>query len=134
MRESFRTIGVAGVSWYAKIMPLRGLNPIGFYTDLANSILYAADNGADILNMSWGGGSPSDTISDAIDYAYGLGVVQVASAGNYSAPVSFFIPAGLPHVIAVAAWQADETRPERSNFGNLIDFTAPGVDILSIRA
>ncbi|MEA1975772.1 MAG: S8 family serine peptidase, partial [Bacillota bacterium] len=77
---------VAGLANNVKIMPLKVLNSSGSGTnaDVALAIEYAADNGADIINMSLGSGSESSLVKDAVEYAYGEGVVIVSSSGNSS--------------------------------------------------
>ena len=76
--------GVAGVAYQAKIMPLKVLSAAGYGTisDIAEAIRFAADNKADIINMSLGGGGASQMMEDAINYAHEKGVVIVAAAGN----------------------------------------------------
>src|SRR5262245_26749829 len=75
-------LGVVGVAWGARVLVARGLDNYGYGTDssLANAILYAVDNGADIINASWGGTGASQTIKDALDYARSQGVVFIAAA------------------------------------------------------
>ena len=90
------------------------------------------DNGADIINASWGAESPSETIADAVEYAQAHGVVFVAAAGTARADVARFYPANLPASIAVAALDVHGEAAVFSNFGHRIDVAAPGVDILSL--
>ena len=129
-------IGVVGVAWHAKVMPVKALDDhgIGPESALAPAIQYAANNGADIISASWGGTSPSQAIADAIDYAYNLGVVFVAAAGNSSEDALNFYPAAQPQVITVAATDPNDKLATFSNFGSKIDVAAPGVDILSLQA
>ncbi|MDY6959182.1 MAG: S8 family serine peptidase, partial [Halobacteriota archaeon] len=92
-------IGVAGTCWNCSIMAVRA----GYKTesgggvlesdDCSAAIVYAADNGADVISMSWGGSSSSSLIEDSIDYAYGKGVILVAAAGNSNTNLKFY-PAG----------------------------------------
>jgi len=76
--------GVAGIAYEASIMPLKVLSAYGGGTvaDIAEAIRFAADNGADVINMSLGGGGESHVMKDAIDYAHSKGVVIIAAAGN----------------------------------------------------
>jgi hypothetical protein len=129
-------IGVVGVAWQARVMAVKGLDDNGFGSDstLAPAILYAANNGADIISASWGEQGTSQTIEDAIKFAYGLGVVFVAAAGNSSSDAVNFFPANSPEAITVAASDAFDQFASFSNFGSKIDVTAPGVDVLSLRA
>ena len=77
-------IGVAGVAFDASIMPVKVLDSegSGSYADVADGIYFAADNGAQVINLSLGGSVPSVALRDAVDYAHGLGVTIVAAAGN----------------------------------------------------
>ncbi len=129
-------IGVIGVAWRARVLPLKALDNTGhgWASDLARAILYAANNGADVINNSWGAYGSSQTISDAVLYAYNLGAVVVASAGNDSDDASNYSPANLAEVITVAASTPTDTLASFSNYGSKIDIAAPGVDVLSLRA
>ncbi len=129
-------IGVIGVAWQSKVMIVKGLDDsgTGLESTLANSIFYAAHNGADVISNSWAGQGTSQTIADAVDYAYNLGAVVVAAAGNNADDARNYFPANLPEVITVAATAPDDSIAAFSNFGSKIDVAAPGVDILSLRA
>lgn len=128
--------GIAGVSWYSKIMALRAgyADPEGsglFETsDEVAAIVYAADNGAKVINMSFGGFEPSKTEKTALDYASARGVTLVAAAGNDRCRCREF-PAAYANVIAVAASDRNDNSARFSNFGPWIDVAAPGVDIAS---
>ena len=129
-------VGVVGMAWGAKIMPVRGLdaNGSGFTSDLAQAIEYAAENGADVLNNSWGGFGISQVLVDAVAMANGLGAVVVAAAGNSAASVDNFEPAGIEGVIAVGAISPNGQIASFSNHGNALSVAAPGVDVLSTRS
>ncbi|HEU5404250.1 MAG TPA: S8 family serine peptidase, partial [Terriglobales bacterium] len=129
-------IGVIGVAWHAKIMPVKALDYTGSGYDsaLADAIVYAANNGADVISNSWGGYGSSQTIADAVSYAYNMGAVIVAAAGNNGDDARNCTPANLDDVITVAATTPNHTLAVFSNFGPKIDVAAPGVDILSLRA
>jgi subtilisin family serine protease len=129
-------IGVIGVAWHAQVMAVKGLddNGNGFDSTLAPAIMYAASNGADIINASWGGEGSSQTIEEAIQFASGLGVVFVAAAGNSSEDAMNFFPANSPEAITVASEDPFGNFSSFSNFGAKIDATAPGEDILSLQA
>src|SRR4029079_12771898 len=86
------------------------------------------------INASWGGPGTSQTLSDAIQYAYGLGVVVVAAAGNDNDDAGKYYPSAFSTVITVAATDAADAKASFSNWGNRIDVAAPGVDILSLKA
>jgi serine protease len=119
--------GVAGVAYEAKIMPLKVLAASGGGTisDIAEAIRFAADNKADVINMSLGGGGESQVMKDAIEYAYKKGVVIVAAAGNENRDSASY-PARYARVISVAAIDAQGEKAEFSNYGAGVDISAPG--------
>ncbi|MCP4143323.1 MAG: peptidase S8, partial [Chloroflexi bacterium] len=126
--------GVAGTSWGARIMPVKVLNASksGTFANAAAGIIWAADNGAHIINLSLGGKSHSAIFQNAIDYAYGKGVVIIAASGNNDAACPVFCyPALYPNVIAVGATDAGNNIASFSNFGPALDLVAPGVNIYS---
>jgi subtilisin family serine protease len=129
-------IGVIGVAWHSRVMPVKGLDDNGFGFDftLAPAIEYAAANGADVINASWEGQDSSQSIEEAIQFATGLGAVFVAAAGNESQDAMNAFPASSPEAITVAASDPFGNLAFFSNFGPKIDTTAPGVDILSLQA
>jgi len=128
--------GVAGgVSTAATIMPVKVLTGCGSgsFSAIADGIKYAADNGADVINMSLGADSGDSTLQNACQYASDKGVVIVASAGN-SGPCTDCVgyPAAYDTVIAVSAIDPrDDTLAEFSSTGSGVEITAPGVDTLS---
>ncbi|BAY47637.1 peptidase S8/S53 [Scytonema sp. HK-05] len=119
--------GVAGIAYEAKLMPLKVLSDYGGGTvaDIAEAIKFAADNGADVINMSLGGGGESHLMKDAIDYAHRKGVVIIAAAGNENQNSASY-PARYPYVIGVSALGPDGERAPYSNFGAGVDISAPG--------
>ena len=119
--------GVAGIAYKAKIMPLKVLAASGGGTiaDIAESIKFAADNGADVINMSLGGGGASNMMEEAIKYAHSKGVTIVAAAGNENSNSSSY-PARYPDVISVSAIDAAGKKAPYSNFGAGVDISAPG--------
>lgn len=126
-------LGIIGVAPKAKIIPVKGLDDrgYGFISDLANGIVYAAQNGADVINNSWGcgGGCSSNPVAeDAVRTAYGLGAVAVFAAGNDSSDVIYYSPQNMtnPKPIVVAASSEQDTPTYFTNFGTLIDIAAPG--------
>ena len=128
-------LGVAGVAWNCTLMPLRAGASSGAGTNLQDddssaAIVYAVDNGARIINMSWGSPRNSFVIRDAIDYAYARGVLLIAAAGNERSRDTIY-PAGYRKVIAVAATDQNKQRFYQSNFGASIDIGAPGNVVLS---
>jgi len=126
-------LGVAGICWNCKIMPVKTLNYMGGKLDyICQGIIYAVDNGADIISMSVGG-YPLTLIKDTVNYAYEKGVIIIASAGNENS-VEKIYPAAYENVMAVAATDRNDSRAVFSNYGSWVDVAAPGVDILSLRA
>jgi serine protease len=119
--------GVAGVAYEANIMPLKVLSASGGGTvaDIAEAIRFAADNGADVINMSLGGGGESQLMKEAVDYAHSKGVAVIAAAGNSGENAAAY-PARYPHVIGVSALGPEGTKAPYSNFGAGIDLSAPG--------
>jgi subtilisin family serine protease len=132
--EGNNGLGVVGVAWRARVMAVKGLDSAGGGPNsaLAQCIVYAVDQGADVISASWGGPGVSQVIRDAIDYGYGQGVVFVAAAGNNHADVSNFQPANAPNALAVSALDPFDARADFSNFGRKVEISAPGVDILSL--
>jgi len=125
-------IGVAGVSWGARIMPVKVLNAggNGSFADVAAGITWSADHGTQVINLSVGGASPSAVLQDAVNYAYGKGVLLVAAAGNTGSGVILY-PARYPNVIAVGAVDNTNNHAGFSNFGPELDLAAPGASIYS---
>ncbi|MDB9445864.1 S8 family peptidase [Anabaena sp. CS-542/02] len=119
--------GVAGIAYEANLMPLKVLSAYGGGTvaDIAEAIKFAADNGADVINMSLGGGGESQLMKQAIEYAHKKGVTIVAAAGNENQNGASY-PARYPHVIGVAAFGPDGEKAPYSNFGAGVDISAPG--------
>jgi len=103
-------IGIAGVSWGAKIMVVRALDRYGsgWYSDVAAAVIYATDNGARIINLSLGDSEPSALLCEAIHYAHSRGCLVVAAAGNSGGAV--FCPATCPQALAVAASDSADRR------------------------
>ena len=128
-------VGIAGIAPNCRLMPLRASFKFGGGThlqndDLAAAIVYAADNGAQVINMSWGDTVRAFVIEDAIEYAYHRGCVLVGAAGNSSAAGSYY-PAALKPVISVAGIGQEKQLYDGSNFGATISIAAPGEEILS---
>ena len=130
--------GVAGVAFNAKVMPVRVLGKGGGTTsDIADAITWASggtvsgvpanSNAAEVINLSLGGsGSCDTTTQNAINGAVSRGTVVVIAAGNSNANVSGFTPASCNNVISVASNDRQGNRASYSNYGSLIDVTAPG--------
>ena len=129
--------GMAGVNPFARPGDSQARSVIFGYTRasfVAEAIAYAADNGARVINLRVGGKETITTIEQAaVDYAYAKGVVIVVAAGNEAADISQYGIATSDKVLTVAASGLDDQRASFSNWGK-IAVTAPGVDILSMRA
>jgi len=130
-------IGISGVAPAAKIMPVRVLDDAGsgLMSDVIAGIRWSADNGADVINLSLGGGGYSQALSDTIQYASDSGSVVVMAAGNEWADSPSY-PAALAseNGIAVGAVDSGQNMADFSNQSGLevLDYvTAPGVDIYS---
>jgi hypothetical protein len=131
--------GVAGVAWQSTIMPLKVLDQAGggWWDDVLRGVVYAADNGASILNLSLGQspndpGVPVQAIQHAVSYARSKGCLLVAAGGNNETqPAPVMYPAASPGVLAVAATTYNDAPWSISNRGPEVDVAAPGVDILS---
>lgn len=124
--------GVAGVGFTTSLMNVKvlGDNGSGQYSWIANGIVWAADNGAHVINMSLGGSSTSSTLESAVKYAYQKGVVLVAAAGNDNTSSPSY-PAYYAECIAVAATDQNDAKASFSNYGDWVDIAAPGVSIYS---
>jgi len=134
--EGNNGLDISGVCWNTKIMALKFIaaSGSGKVSDAAAAIYYAVDNGADVLSNSYGGDEYFQPLKDAIDYAYSQGVMIVAAAGNDDSDDPDIYPANYEHVISVAATDSGDEKASFSNYGDWIDISAPGVDILSLRA
>lgn len=133
--ETNNGIGIAGIARQCRLMPLRAGFKFGGgeylqNDDLAAAIVYAADNGARVINMSWGDTVNALVIEDALAYAYARGCVLVGAAGNSGALGSYY-PAALKTVISVAGLGQEKQLYSDSNFGATVDIAAPGEEIPS---
>jgi serine protease len=123
--------GVAGIAFDATIMPLKVLSASGSGTaaDIADAIRFAADNGANVINMSLGSRYPSDVIHNACKYARKKGVVIVCAAGNgFGEGVGY--PAAFPECIAVSSVGPTGQIAKYSSYGKQVALAAPGGDMI----
>lgn len=122
--------GVAGLAHGATIMPIKVLasDGSGGYADVADGIRYAADNGANVINLSLGGPTGASYLEEAVCYAKNKGVTVVVASGNDGANTVSYPAAYNDCVIAVGATRFDETRASYSNGGTALDIVAPGGD------
>jgi subtilisin family serine protease len=118
--------GIAGAAGSASIMPVKVANSNGKYNNpiLAQGIIFAAEQNADIINVSLGG-TTSTVLADAINYAWDSGMFICAAAGNNHEDTSEF-PAAYPHVMSVGATTAGDSRCSYSNYGETVAVFAPG--------
>ncbi|MCR8635006.1 S8 family peptidase [Paenibacillus radicis (ex Xue et al. 2023)] len=125
-------LGVAGMSWYNRVMPIKVLDQTGAGSTyaVAQGIIWATDHGAKVINMSLGNYADANFLHDAIRYAYDHDVVLIAASGNDNTDRPGF-PAAYPEVFAVAAADANKNKASFSNYGDYIDVAAPGVSIAS---
>lgn len=126
--------GIAGVAPNAQILPLRVLDAqgVGTYSDVAAAIVYAADAGAQVINLSLGGPNPSGLLASAVQYAADRGALLVAAAGN-TGQAGVLYPAAYSEVIAVGSIDPDLQRSSFSTYGPQIGLLAPGRGILTTR-
>jgi subtilisin family serine protease/putative cell wall-binding protein len=119
--------GIAGISWTDKILPVKimGREGTGDTADLLAAILWAADHGATVINMSVGGFPYAQTLQDAVNYAWNKGVVLVGAAGNNARAENFY-PASFANVVSVSATQVDDEFAYWSSYGSNVDVSAPG--------
>lgn len=137
--EGNNGIGISGVDWHAKIMPLKvlGSDGTGAWSAGAAAITYAANNGAKIINMSWGANAYSQIVEDAVRYAHSKGLVLVAAAGNDGVDMTDNTPAGNEQVISAGATDYYDARSFSywsSDYGARLDVAAPGMDILTTKS
>jgi subtilisin family serine protease len=130
--ETNNNEGIAGVAWKCKILPVKVAAKDGTFdmAKISEGIKWAADNGADVINLSLQSNAASQTLRDALSYAYDKNIVIVAAAGNSGAAVTY--PAAYDsYCLAVAATDYNDARWPSSNYGSEIDVAAPGVKIYS---
>jgi thermitase len=124
--------GIAGVAPNASILAVRVLdaNGSGTLDNVASGIEYAADQGAQVINLSLGGPFDSSTLQNAVNYAWNHGSVLVAAAGNESSSAPSY-PAYYSNTISVASTTSSDTLSYFSNYGSWVDVAAPGSSIYS---
>jgi subtilase family protein len=120
-------LGVAGTCWDCKILAVKVADSAGgvTFSNGAAGIVYATDNGAKVINMSWGKTSANSTLQAAVDYAHSHGVVLIAAAGNEGNQAKFY-PAAYAGVISVAATTETDTLYSWSTRGSWVRLAAPG--------
>jgi subtilisin family serine protease len=122
-------LGMAGINWQCKILPVRVLDSSGEGTvfNLAAAIVWAAENGADIINLSISYPVKSAVVEQALKAARGMGVIIIAAAGNLpgAATADQTWPGASPYTIAVGGTLYDDTHDVGSSSGTAVDFSAP---------
>ena len=121
--------GVAGLAYCASLMPVKVLNKFGWGTtaNVAQGIRWAADHGAQVINLSLGGPIKSQILEDAVKHARSKGAIVVAAAGNSGKSVGY--PAAYPEVVAVSATDSNDKIAWFSSRGPEVDIGAPGVSV-----
>ncbi len=124
---------VAGVCWKVPVMAVKVFSDAGGgdHATCAAGMVYAADNGASVFNMSWGFFDSMPVLKDAVDYAHALDVVQVAAAHNYGSTTKIY-PAAYYRVMGIIATDANDQKTSWSNFGSWCSMAAPGDNILNL--
>lgn len=122
-------LGIASISWNVKFLPTKHGSNAGltYIYNAFDGIKYLADMGADVINCSWGGGGYSQAGQDIIDYAYSLGTVIIAAAGNNNSQALFY-PAAYKNVVSVSSVASTDKKAYYSNYGYYVDIAAPGGD------
>jgi subtilisin family serine protease len=125
-------VGMAGLAPNVSLLVIKAGDCAGYFadSDIVSAIDYAVNNGAKVINMSFGGPGPDDVMGAAVQGAARRGVVLVAAAGN-DASSENFVPADLSGVMAIAATDPSDQPAYFSNYGPAIAVAAPGVNILS---
>lgn len=136
-------VGVAGVAFNARVVPLRALGKCGGYlSDIADALTWsgggtvpgvpANPTPAKVVNLSLGArGTCAVTMQDAVNTARAVGTTVIVAAGNSSTDASRFLPANCSGVITIAATNRLGSRAYYSNFGSIVDVAAPGGDVRS---
>lgn len=124
--------GGAGTCPNCKIMPVKVLSDSGSGTlaDVANGIIWAADNGADVINLSLGASSGATTLANAVAYAWNQGSFLACAAGNENTSAASY-PAYYEQCFAVASTTSSDQRSSFSNYGTWVEVAAPGSSIYS---
>ncbi len=125
--ETNNKLGIAGMGYNVSLMNVKvlGDNGGGSYAWIIRGIIWAADNGANVINLSMGGDIDSKDMQEAVDYAWSKGVVIVAASGNNGNSKPYY-PAYYNRCIAVAATDQNDCRYSFSDFGSWVSVAAPG--------
>jgi len=124
--ESDNNIGVASIGYNVRLMAVKiGRDSDGALIAGYEGIVWAADNGANVISMSWGSATGGITGQNIVNYAYNKGIVIVAAAGN-DGTTAILYPAAYDNVIAVASTDESDAKSSFSQYGPAIDVCAPG--------
>ncbi|MFN4122233.1 MAG: S8 family serine peptidase [Flavobacteriales bacterium] len=123
-------VGVASIGWNTRILPVKASNSATSISHGYEGVTWASNNGARVINMSWGGTFGGSTGANVVNAAFNNGVTLIAAAGNDNVSTVFF-PAGYNNVISVASTTTNDAKSGFSNFGSWIDISAPGSSIRS---
>ncbi len=125
--------GIAGVGWNCRLLPVKVLDALGLGTEdkIVQGLLWAVENGAKVISLSFGAPTTGQALKDAIKRIVETdGVVVIAPTGNDNTAV--YSPASLDsYVLAVAATDHNDTRWVFSNYGSEVDVAAPGYQIFT---
>jgi subtilisin family serine protease len=126
-------VGIAGVDWNVRLLAVTVVSDSGSGTEspVAAAVVWAADQGADVINMSLQYAEGSVALRNAVAYAYDAGVLPIAAAGNAGSSTVAY-PARFPKCMAIGATNHSDLRWSSSNFGPEIDVVAPGADVYSL--
>ena len=123
--ETNNNLGVASIGFNISVMPIKiGNCSTGALTAGYDGIIWAADNGADAVNMSWGGGGASSYGQNVCNYAWNQGCILIAAAGNDNSSQQFY-PAAYDNVVSVAATTSGDAKSSFSQYGTWIDVSGP---------
>jgi PKD repeat protein len=125
--ESDNTIGVASIGFNTSIIAVKAASN----SDPSNisygftGVQWAANNGADVISMSWGNSSYSTTAQNMMNTVHNMGIILVGAAGNDGVSSAHY-PSAYNHVISVASTNYDDQKSDFSNYGTTVDVCAPG--------
>ena len=130
--DANNSIGVAGSSYSARIMPVKvlGSDGSGLDSDIASGIVWATDHGAEVINLSLGGPGSTAALANSVAYAESHGVVVVAASGNEQSSAPSY-PAAYSTVLAVGATDEYGDIVQFSNRGSYLDVVAQGWNVVS---
>ncbi|MEX2484321.1 MAG: S8 family serine peptidase [Brumimicrobium sp.] len=129
--ETDNSLGISSIGWDVSVMPVKiGDCNNGALVAGYDGIEWAATNGADVINMSWGGGGSSQYGQNICNDAWNQGAILIAAAGNDNQSTQFY-PAAYNNVVSVASTNDNDQKSSFSQYGTWIDISAPGSSILS---